>query len=266
MKKVFSLLAVLALVCMASSVWAATTNTSYGVKIASVTFRTEAISFEATLYDWVSGKDFTTYSGTGVGVIGFNVPNTFVLGTTEEQIVPAKTIAKITHNLTQQPVGTTIYIYTDNKNATGDFKANAPILDGSTEYYGGLVRKGNTSTYVTGDIADLYMIIRTPTEANTDERNYKTTLPTFTEQYPTIGYKKMIDISDTNFSSYTTAQRVIGVSGTNGGIWHYANDSWVNDKFTGSDAAIIFFGAGFRNVLSGDIFGSSTITFATVTE
>ena len=266
MKKFFSLLAVLTLVGMvSSSVFAASTGTSYGVKTAKVTFTGDALSFDVKLYTYVKDKDFTTYTGDGVDEIGFSIPDGFVFGQEAAQPITGTTIAKVSTNLRLQPAGTTIYLYTDNVHATGDFKANAAQVWDNKSYYHGLIRKGNTTTYELGDHASIELIIRSVTEANSE---YKSALPDFSvEHFYTQGHRGLQDISDDGFGSLGAQEKVIGISGTNGGIWHYNNNGAAGtDDYTGTEDAIIFFGAQVQNVLSGDQFGTSTITFATITE
>ncbi len=266
MKKFFSLLAVLTFVTMASSsVWAATTIVGGGPKTAKVKFSEQSLSFDVKLYTWEQNKDFGEYEGDGVSQISFSIPANFVFAKTEAQTLNGLTIAKVTTNLRQLPAGTTVYLYTDNKNATGDFKANAAMEYDNKDYYHGLIRKGNTASYQLGDHANIELLIRSVTEANNE---YKTALPDFNnEYYYTQGHRGLQDISDDGFDSLGVQEKVIGISGMNGGVWHYNNNGNTgSDTYTGNEDGIIFFGAKVQNVISGDEFGTTTITFATITE
>lgn len=265
MKKIFSLLAVLALVSMVSSVVWAATEQSFGAKEAYAEFSATALTFNVTLYNWTASKNYDTgYTSSDVAEnISFVPGSGFVFGTSDLQKVVSNVIAKIQSNIRQQPAGTTVYVYTDNTHNSTDYKANAKKdwegVDG--DYYGGIVRKGNTSKYVEGDIADLYMIVRSTTEATTE---YFTAKPDFSNVSAGVGGKTVIDISDSKYATYSDADKVIAKSGTGGGIWHWSENG-VN-TYTDNQDAIVFFGVGFRNVFAGDKFGTTTISFKAVTE
>ena len=106
MKKYFGLLAVLALLVTASSSAFADVNI---VKSAFASFDPVAMAFDVTLYEWVSGKDFTTYSGTGADSVSFDLSGV-TLGNTSAQWASGDVFAKISSNLTSQQAGTTVYM------------------------------------------------------------------------------------------------------------------------------------------------------------
>ena len=266
MKKVVSFLAVAAVVVMMSSaVFAATTNESYSTKIASVTFASaEALSLDVKLYTWTSGKDFATgYSDSDeVEFISFDLAD-IPFGNDTPKMSTGTVFAKVSSNLTIQPEGTTVYLYTDNVNETGDYKANASRQDGENKLYSGLVRKGNTSTYKKGDFAPIQLFVRKVSDANNE---YKSTLPNFYSTFDyTAGRRNLNDISDTNFATKGAEEKIIGISGAVGGLWCGGNpggEQW----YSGNDDVIIFFGAQFSNVVGNDSYATTAIKFATITE
>lgn len=285
MKKVFSLLAVLALVCMAGTAFAITPSTIGTAKKAYVTFTAPGIDFQVKIYDWVSGADFATgYTGAEATSISFST-DTVTLGTAASSWSKAKTFAKISSNLTSLPAGTNVFMYTDNTKAgyTGDYKALAYRDEtwSSVNYkmYGGLVRNGSTASYQPGDIQTLHMLSMTVGDANT---SYKTALPDIsTKTMYSQGRRRLIDIADTiggetfnhvtDTGTYTSWKEwIIGKSGiSNGGIWvaYSTNEySQTDNWFSGTSDVIIFFGGEFSYVSGGATYGTENITFATITE
>ena len=254
MKKFFSLLAVLALVATVSSSAFADINI---VKSAFASFATVPMEFDVQLYTWQSGKDFTTYTGEGVESIAFDVSGV-TLGNETAQWAGGTVFAKIHSNLAIQQAGTTVYMFTKNTTATGDFKANAGRTDGDKTLYGGLVRKGNTTTYQDGDLAPLFVKCKKVQDANT---SYKSALPTdFSAEALYDGSRIVADYSDSNFATLQDFMRVVGTSGIDGGLWvGYGNDPATN-WFVNEDV-IMFFGATFDHVTGGDEYGTTTINF-----
>ena len=115
MKKVFSLLAVLALVSMVScSVFAA----AFATKAARVTFTAAEIQFDVALYRWGGSGSYETGQATA-SQINFE-PGDVTIGSTADSPSISKDYALITSNLNQQPANTHVYVYTDNKNNTSD--------------------------------------------------------------------------------------------------------------------------------------------------
>ena len=251
MKKFFSLLAVLALVSMvSSSVFAA----AFSTKHAYVTFSSEALSFDVKIYDFVADKAWAAYSGAEASAISFDTTG-ITLGSATPFNAMGQTIAIVSSNLTAQQAGTTVYMYTRNSVDTGNYKANAPRIDGSDSLYSGLVRKGNTSTYQVGDFAPIKIKCQKSSEAST------AALPAdfwSAEMYD--GVRMLADKNDSTFATAGDNAKAIGKSGATGGIWvGYGNDpatNWyVNEK------VIIFFEAQFTNVMGGSEYGTETITF-----
>lgn len=254
MKKFFSLLTVLTLtVFMAGSAFAEVNI----VKSAFATFAEVALVFDVNLYEWVQNKDYTTYTGTGAESIAFDTSG-ITLGSDTPQWAGGTVFAKISSNLTTQQAGTNIYVYTKNTTATGDYKANAGRFVDDMTLYNGLVRKGNTTTYQPGDLAPLFIKCKRVSDANT---NYKSALPAnFSAEELYDGSKILVDYSDSNFGTLIDALKVIGTTGTNGGIWIGFGDIGIN-WYAGSEDVIMFFGALFDHVTGGSEYGTTTINF-----
>lgn len=262
MKKVFSFLTVLALVCMASSVWAASQPISI-VKSAFASFSAVDMVFDVTLYEWQSGKDYTTYTGTGADSIAFDTSGVTLANPTA-QWAGGTVFAKVHSNLTSQQNGTTVYMYTKNTTNTDGYAANAGRKDGDNTFYSGLVKKGNTSTYQDGDLAPLFVKCKKISDAN---ESYKSALPAnFSAEKQFDGSRILVDYSDSNFEDLQDFARVIGKSGSNGGIWvGYGNDP-ATDWYAGNEDVIIFFGATFDHVTGGSEYGTNTIKFVQTIE
>ena len=267
MKKVFSFLAVLALVVtVSSSVFAASQPISI-MKSAYASFAAVDMSFDVTLYKWVKDKDFTTYTGDGEDAIAFDTSGV-TLANTSAQWAGGTVFAKISSNLTSQQPGTTVYMYTKNTANTDGYAANAGRTEGSKTLYSGLVKKGNTSTYQPGDLAPLFVKCKKISDAN---ESYKSALPAdFSAEEPYTGSRILADYSDTGFSDLADLARVIGKSGSNGGIWvGYGSDPQTapaTDWYAGNEDAIIFFGANFDHVTGGSEYGTNTIKFVQTIE
>ena len=259
MKKVFSSLAVLALLVTAGSSAFADVNI---VKSAFASFAEVAMVFDVTLYEWQSGKDFTTYTGTGADSVSFDTSGV-TLGNTSAQWASGDVFAKISSNLSSQQAGTTVYMYTKNT-TDGDYKAKAGRTDGSKTLYSGLVRKEATTTYQPGDYAPLFVKCKKISDAN---ESYKSAKPAdFSAEEPYNGSRILADYSDTGFGDLPESARVIGTSGANGGVWvGYGVPSGQTvdpyNWYAGSEDVIMFFGANFDHVTGGSHYGTETIKF-----
>lgn len=253
MKKFFSLLAVLALVSMVSnSVFAA----AFSTKKAYVTFASEALSFDVKIYDFVANQAWDAYSGTEATSISFDTTG-ITLGSATPFNAMGQTIAIVSSNLTAQQAGTTVYMYTRNFVDTGNYKANAPRIDGTDSLYSGLVRKGNTSTYQLGDYAPLKIKCQKSSEAST------AALPAdFWDAEMFNGVRMLADKNDSTFATAAEQTKSIGRSGATGGIWvGYGEDHGVTSNWYANEKVIIFFEAQFTNVMGGSEYGTETITF-----
>ncbi len=261
MKKVFSLLAVLALVCMAGTAFAA--NFSSTTKQAYANFGSAGdVTFDVKLYDFVANQDYQTgYTGDEATSISFDLSGVQFGPQTEAQWAPGTTFARITTNLTVQPAGH-VSMYTTNSTATGDYKANAPRNESGVNKYNGLVRKGNTAAYKDGDFAPIKVLCRKAAVANTSFKSAYPVEDDFTEMYN--GGRYLLDSGDGNFSASDEQGIYIGKGGQKGGMWVGYGDEGgghYNNWYTEGDLGIIFFGAYFNNVIGGDQYGTTTITF-----
>lgn len=257
MKKVFSLLAVLALVSMvSSSVFAA----AFATKAARVTFTAAAIQFDVALYRWGGSGSYETGQATATQ-INFE-PGDVTLGSEADSPSISKDYALITSNLNQQPANTHVYVYTDNVNNSTDFKALSP--SSADTQYNGLVRKGNTITFVDGDYAPIITKCVTVSSANA---NYNTTNgprdAVFNNTQQWQGDRWLEDKSTTGFDPQ---KNVIGKGGVGGGIYVGAEESTYATNWYSTEKVVMFFKAVFHKVNGGDEYGTDTITFNQVVE
>ena len=259
MKKFFSLLTVLTITVFMATTSFAEVNI---VKSAFASFAEVPLTFDVNLYTWESGKDFIDGYTTTVESIAFDTSGV-TLGSDTPQWAGGTVFAKISSNLTSQQAGTNIYVYTKNATATGDYKANAGRIVENNTLYNGLVKKGNTTTYQQGDLAPLFVKCKKVSDANT---NYKTALPAnFSSEELYDGSKILVDYSDSNFGTLIDALKVIGTTGTNGGIWVGFGDPGIN-WYAGNEDVIMFFGALFDHVTGGSEYGTTTINFVQTIE
>lgn len=261
MKKVVSFLAVLALLCMAGTVWAA--DFSSTTKSALVTFGSAGeVTFDVNVYNWESGTDYKTgYTGTGLTTaLSFDTSD-IDFGNDEYQWAPCNQIIKITSNLSIQAAGNKVLMYTNNtSNAT--HPATTPRYDGTgatAARYNGLVR--TTVSGLDADYAPLKIVSKTATKANDDYKTSKPAKALFDDM--SNGGRTVIDLQDGNYSTLEENSTYIGKTGKNGGVWvGYGTDNGVTSNwYSGSDAAILFLGAAFKGVVGGDSYGTETISF-----
>ncbi|MBO7431728.1 MAG: hypothetical protein J6U02_02370 [Elusimicrobia bacterium] len=272
MKKFFSLAAVLALVCMAGTAFAAN-----AVKTAEVTFGAATLDFSVSLYDWTGGgKDLATYTpktGADADKIVIDISG-IQTGKDEGQWANATTFAKVTSNLTSLPANTSIWMYTKNQTA-GTYKANA-ANNGS---YAGLIRAANTATYKKGDHALIRACLvskaDTQNPAKTEAYGYRTTLPDFStggisgdDRFYSTGFRYLKDEDDSDFGAQNINRenKILGTSGVDGGLWVGMSDDGNYTQWYANDDIFIFFGVEFKNVMGGDSYGTTTITFGALTE
>ncbi len=259
MKKVFSLLAVLALVCMATNVvWAVDPVVPAVQKAYAVFADTTALEVDFDLYTHQPGKTYTftgeenaNYTST-VASIQFDLstvtPGKTYFNNEQPDFAKGTVFARVKTNAAQKKAGTNILMYTKNKIDSTDYQVKYTNPD----QYQGLIRKTNTTTFATGDNAPIEMKFYTKTDA-------PTTYPTTMSINANAGNEKYL--ADQSQTNYTTAESKIGQSGQAGGIWG-GND---NGDWYGSDM-IIFFGAWFKTVFDGDEFGTETINIVTSAE
>lgn len=270
MKKVFSLLAVLALVCMAGTAFAAGSVTQK----AYATFSEESLDITVTLYEWVKDKEWSEYTPKASGDIQFDVSN-IELGKSTPKYANATTFAKVSSNLTGISEGTTIYLYTKNASASYNGEYKAAAKDGNGKY-SGLIRKGNTSPYQPGDHAPIrvaFSKLSDFSKSNGAHHDYVGALPDFSTggingnaRFWTTGFRNLNDKDDDIFGSLPDLEKVLGISGLNGGFWVCEKEDHSGSWYSGDEDVLIFFGAAFDHVIGGSKYGTETITFGAITE
>lgn len=251
MKKLLSLVAVMAVaVMMSSTAFAAFTPTS---KKARVTFTPEELTFNVGLFHW-GGSGKYDEGQVEAAQINFDASD-ITVGTTTVTSSISSDYALINSNLNRQPANTTVYIFTNNKENTTDFVAVSSGTDG----FNGLVRKGQSATYVDGDYATLQTKCVKISSANV---TYNTTNgpkdATFLESEQYQGDRWLADKSTTGF---TPANNIIGKGGVGGGIWVGAGGNPYATWYSGAENVVMFFKANFHSVNGGDEYGTDTITF-----
>lgn len=254
MKKFLSLLAVMAVVVMASSaVFAA----PFAAKSARVTFSPSALTFAVNLYHWGGSGNYTNQTSTGT--IGF-VASDVTLGTTETSSSISSDFALISSNLNQQPANTFVYVYTNNKSNTSDFVAVSSGTDG----FNGLVRKGQAATWVEGDYAP---VITKCIKVSSANANYNSPdgprAATFLDN---VQYQGDRWLADKSTAGFVNSENIIGKGGVTGGIWCGAGGDPYTTWYSGAEDVVMFFKANFKSVNGGDEYGTDTITFNTVVE
>ncbi len=281
MKKVFSLLAVLALLCMTSSVWAAAVLPQ-GTKTAYAEFSSEDINITVDLYELPATYSTNFYqSGTPTSAdqIEFEIDNNaFSFGSSTVYKAQGNVFAKIKTNLASVGDNKKLFMFTDNMNNSSDYKVfgngNRKTQNWGTEqdkHYAqvcnGLVRKGGKATtnpgeetgnYCNdGDYAPIKMQFIKAVDADAEGQRYsKANYPdVFTGSADYKGLKDLLDASDTYEGNNLRDKMEIGKSGAGGGIWVGSN--W----YSGNDDVIVFFGASFDHVVGGDKYMTSTIKF-----
>lgn len=248
MKKFFSLLAVLALVGMAGTVFAAPAVEG-DPKTAIASFSGGSIAFSADLYNWNA-----TYTGTTATNITWTTSD-IPLGSSTEKFKCADVYALIKSTITAATGK--VWVYQDNRNNSDTYKAasDKPRHDGSTTLFSGLV-KGNSGGG-DGNFAPLAAYYRKISEAKTAI----TTLPT---QFPPSGEGNygvywFKDLGDSDYTAKDPYTLVATSAGNFVGNGQYGKDYVKED-------VVMFFGAKFTNVLGGDTYGTNSITFVSEIE
>ena len=238
MKKVFSLLAVLAFVVLCGGAAFADIDLS---KNAFASFSGE-VSFSADLFNWNS-----TYTGSAAENITWDT-STIELGSEAEQFKCANVYAVISSTLTN--AGAKVYIFQDNVN-NSSYTATAGRDVGGVTRWDGLVKTGGTE-YATLT----YMCVK-KSSATTNI----TTLPTAWPSWePYDGVRRFIDKSNSDWNTQKTGTDVVIANGQ--GNWIGAGDTeYGYSQWFVKEDVIMFFGAQFGTVWGGDSFGTNTIKF-----
>ena len=242
MKKLFSLMAVLAVtVLMSSSVWAET----FATKGALASFESAGeVSFSATLYKF-TGQATQYSSPTSAESTGITWDiSTIPLNSSTEHWQAANVYCLIKSTITT--ASGKVIIYQDNANNDDEYKAT------TGDKRAGLVKKGSGG----GSNLDFqYMSVKlssATTYCVTSQPNFQRQAPSYEDPYGSRGFK---DRSDSDFDA-DDSYLILAKSGGNwdGATWFNPGDN------------VLFFAATFKNILGGDSYGTQKIIFATQVE
>ncbi len=241
MKKVFSLLAVLAVtVFMASSVWALTSTT-----VTSVANFSSAGTVEFTFeLKNVDGDGTATAINWPISSIPLNVTNTAWTTATTYAVIGA-TVTKSNG---------AIYMYQDNKNDQSAYQATSPRVEGDNDIYSGLV---NVATHggsmdIRGYVPMCYQLTTTKTA------------PSFgTNPEGVTGGRYFIDKGNTNFASQTNYITIANAGGLVGGVTAPSQGGACYNLDGNPMSGYMYFGGLFQKVLGGDTFGTDQIKIVT---
>ena len=241
MKKVFSLLAVLALVCMASSAWAAGLGDSTP---AYATFTGGSISFSATPHPWEG-----TYAvNASTNAVNWNSPN-ITLGSSDVQWKNADVYCLIESTITSATGK--VYVYTKNKTNAAPYTATNGYGSGTNLKYDGLVRANSGGGNTAATTSNFAPIIFQLVPLSTAKAQWNSGQPPITGEAYGRRYLTDFDNFDKDLDYMAIA--------TAAGIWEgLADEGW--DNYT-KEPHVMFFGAGFKYVLGGESFGTTTIIF-----
>ena len=253
MKKVFSFLAVLAVVLMfSSSAWAVFSSST---TVALATIPAGETEFSVQLYDWEN-----TYSAiTSTNTIHWDTLNTLVLSSGTAQFKCANVYALLKSTMTEK--NTKILLYTDNFHNT----KHVAVSSDSTN-------KGRGLVDTTGKkYAQLSYMCKKLSAAKASQ----TTLPAdswgdpFDGWYPSWGVRVIYDKSDGEYSETNENAIIASTMGTKSGeergVWFFGDGNPIVNSYTTEDV-VMFFGAQFLNVLGGESYGTESITFEKLVE
>ncbi len=244
MKKVFSLLAVLALVCMASSVWAQ----NFATKAAVASFESAGeVSFSATLYKFTGqASQYTNPTSAESTGITWDI-STIPLNSSTRHWQAANVYCLIKSTITT--ASGRVVIYQDNANNDDDYK------DTTATPQPGLVKKNSGG----GSNLDFqYMSVKLSSATSncvTSQPNFDRANASWQDPYGSRGFKDLSVI--TTSPSQADLEYITIAKST--GIWDGAS-------FFNPGDNVLFFGAEFKNILGGDSYGTQTIKFATQVE
>ena len=249
MKKVFSLLAVLALVCMAGTVFAAD-PTIEATHTAIASFTGGELSFSADLYNWNS-----TYTGSTATNITWSQTG-IPLGSSDTKFKCADVYALIKSTITV--ANGKVWAYQDNRNNTSPYVATSSRTatdKGVTNYlYSGLIKANSGGG--NNNVAPLEAYYKKLSEAKTQITTLPTEFPSGDYAYGIYWFK---DVGDSNYVAKDDYMLVATSAG------NYTGTNEDGRNYVKEDV-VMFFGAYFTNVLSGESYGTTTIKFVSEVE
>ncbi len=252
MKKVFSLLAVLAVtVFMASMVYAQT----FATKSATASFESAGeVSFSATLYKFTGqASQYTNPTSAETEGIAWDI-STIPLNSSDKHWQASNVYCLIKSTITT--ASGRVVIYQDNAHNSDEYK------DSTTNPTAGLVKKnsgGGSNLVFQYFSCKLEGTDGAKTKYVSSQPNFQRQAPNYNDPYGSRGFKDIGEIgttpSDADLAYITIAK--------SSGIWDGTSDG--SDWFNPGDN-VLFFGAEFVNILGGDSYGTQTIKFATQVE
>lgn len=247
MKKVLSLLVVMACVVFFSSMAFASTDTVKTIN-ASANFASSG-----EVYISFNLKNLTDDS-TATAITWD--PSAVTLNSGTETWKTAQQYAVMVASVTK--TSGAIYIYQDNKSNSSDYIATNPRTNGDgTKAFSGLVRSGSGGGESRGYIPLSYTM-----SASKLSSSYEYVVSSGTARYFSDKSDLKSDGSTSNFNTaYITIANIDGfVAGVTGETGTYGLDG-VTD-----DTAYMYFGAGFKDVQGGDIYQTENILVVTFQE
>ncbi len=241
MKKVFSLLAVLALVCMATSAWA-----DVSIQKSSVAdFSTQGeISLNFVL-KYIDTNNTDTPSG-----IEWNV-SAIPLNQAAEAWTTSTVYAEISATVTK--ANGAIYMYQNNTDNNSVYKSTAPRHDGSKTVYSGLVNTTTKGGDYRGFVPLAYQITKTKA----------TGTPSFGTSASSLALQDSRFFKDHADSDFSTSTNYITIANLGGLVGGTTETDCYN---IGSTTGYMYFGGWFDNIYGGDVWGTDRIKIVSTIE
>lgn len=241
MRKILSLLVVMACVAMFSSAVFASTTTFKTVNATA--------NFASSGDVYVSFDLKNVVGDTTATEIAWDV-SSVQLGTTTLQWKTASTYAVLTSSVTI--AGGAVYMYQDNTQAASPYTATTPRTSGTAndKVYSGLVRSGSGGGEVRGYIPLSYTM-----SVSKLSSGYEYVVSSGTARYFVDKEDKASDGITSAFDSrYATLTNTDGIiANVDGSGVPYALEG------VSGHTAYMYFGAGFSNILGGDVYGTTKI-------
>lgn len=244
MKKILSLLVVMTCAAIFSSAVFASTTTAKTVN-ATASFASSGDVYVS--FDLKNISDGSTATEIAWDVLSVE------LGTSTIQWKTASTYAVLTSSVTT--VGGAVYMYQDNTQAASPYTATTPRTLGAEDHnrkvYNGLVRSGSNGGETRGYIPLNYTMSATPSAPSSYDIKGLTPTTRFFVDKADKESDGTTSAFDSRYATITNADGII--ANVNEGGFPYALEG-VTDH-----TAYIYFGAGFANVLGGDVYGTTKI-------